>query len=70
MFTNYSQTYAAAILTLAGLIVSVLAAFGIDLFSTDEVSFIIGSAANLIGIIWAIFHRKSKGDVTVLGRRK
>jgi hypothetical protein len=68
MFINYSQTYASAILSLSGLIVAILAAFNVSVLPQD-VEFLLGMVVNLVGVIWTIYHRKSKGDITALGKR-
>lgn len=68
MFTNYSQTYASAITTLAGLIVSMLSLRGISILPYD-VEFLLGMVVNFIGIVWTIYHRYQKGDVTLVGKR-
>jgi hypothetical protein len=70
MFTNYSQTYAAAIVTFAGLVTTLLAAFNITFIGSQDVEFILGLVVNLVGIIWTITHRNKQGDVTILGFRK
>lgn len=69
MFKDYSQTYASAIVSLAGLISSVLVMFHVNIAQAD-IQFVGGLLVNLIGIIWTLYHRKSKGDITVLGARK
>lgn len=68
MFTNYSQTYAAAITTLVGLVVSFLASRGITIIPADP-EFAVGVLINLGGIIWTLTHRVNKGDITALGKR-
>ncbi len=70
MFTNYSQTYTSAITSVAGLIVTVLAAFGIDLIGQQDIQFLAGLLVNLGGVVWTLIHRVKKGDVTPLGFRK
>lgn len=67
MFTNYSQTYASAILTLAGTLGLFLNKYGI---TNSDIELVLSSIATLGGIIWTLTHRKSKGDVSVLGFRK
>lgn len=68
LFKNYSETYSAGILSLAGLIASVLVLFHINIAQAD-IQFILGLIANLTGVIWSLYHRKSKGDINVLGKR-
>ena len=69
MFTNYSQTYASAITTLAGLVVSLGAVYGYT-FLAPQIEFVLGVCLNFGGIIWAVLHRNSKGDVNIVGFRK
>jgi hypothetical protein len=70
MFQNYSQTYAAAITAIVGLLFSAAAAFGFNLpFTSDEATFIIGQIVNLGGIAWVIIHRQMKGDLNAVGGR-
>ncbi len=69
MFENYSQTYASQILAVAGMITAATAAFGHS-FATPEVQFVLGSAVNIAGIVWALLHRHAQGDVSVAGVRK
>jgi len=68
MFTNYSQTYASQITALAGFVVVASNTFGWGVDNGSAV-FFLGVLANLGGIIWALYHRKSKGDITVSGKR-
>ena len=73
MFQNYSQTYAANITIAVGFLLpfinNLLAKYGIQ-FASNDVVFVVGEVLNAGGIIWAIVHRLSKGDVTPLGVRK
>lgn len=69
MFKDYSQTYAAQITSLVGLIAAALPVFGISI-AAPQLQFLVGLALNVGGVIWAIKHRNSRGDVTPLGRRK
>lgn len=69
MFTNYSQTYAATITTVAGFIILVIGKFNTGL-SQSDIELGIGVLVSLGGIIWQVVHRHSKGDVTVVGSRK
>ena len=69
MFTNYSQTYASAITALAGVAVTILALFGVSVVDSD-IELVVGVLVNLGGIIWNLYHRASKGDLTVGGFRK
>ena len=69
MFQNYSQTYASQIMVLTCFIVLVGQQLGYSFLSTD-VEFLIGALLNVGGIIWALYHRYTKGDVTVGGARK
>lgn len=66
MFQNYSQTFASQILALAGFVVLGAKSFGYD-WAQEEVIFVLGLLANIGGIVWALVHRHSKGDVTVVG---
>lgn len=68
MFTNYSQTYAAAVVTAAGLLVTVLSMFHVTVLPQD-IEFVLGLLINFGGVIWTLVHRNKKGDVTPLGRR-
>lgn len=68
LFVDYSQTYAANILSVAGLLVVILGMFHVNIVSTD-LQFILGLVVNLIGNAWALYHRYKKGDVTPLGSR-
>lgn len=70
IFQNYSQTYAAAITTLVGMVTSVMAIFGWDFVGNADIQFVAGTVANFVGIVWAIVHRNRQGDVTVAGFRK
>lgn len=69
MFKNYSQTYAAAITSLAGIIVVGLKLAGVE-FAEKDIIFGLGVLANAGGVFWVIFHRLSKGNITVAGFRK
>ena len=69
MFTNYSQTYAAGITALVGLIVAIFAAFKVSVIP-DDIQFIVGLLVNLGGVVWTLWHRLSKGDIKVSGSRK
>lgn len=69
MFQNYSQTYAAAITALAGVLVSVLALFHITLLEPN-VELVLGNIVTLGGLVWQIAHRYEQGGVTPLGARK
>lgn len=68
MFTNYSQTYAAAITQVAGLVLLALRSFGVDILPQD-LEIILGSVVGAIGFIWQIVQRFRKGGVTVTGVR-
>ncbi len=69
MFQNYSQTYAAAITALVGVVVMVLGLFHINVVASD-LELALGSIVNLVGIIWVMVNRYRKGDVTPLGSKK
>lgn len=69
MFTNYSVTFAASIVSVAGLLASVLAVFGYSIPS-GELQFIIGNVVNVVGIIVVLYRRWKQGDVNILGARK
>lgn len=69
MFTNYSQTYAAAITTFVGFAVIVLKNFNVDILPAD-LQLLVGSAVTLFGLIWQLAHRFSKGGVGLGGVRK
>ena len=67
MFTNYSQTYAATITTFAGLIGLFVNKFG---YTNSDVELALSASFSLVGIIWQLVHRHSKGDVSPLGVKK
>lgn len=69
MFQNYSQTYSANIVALAGFAVIFARAFGLEVAESDLI-FLFGLLANLGGVVWALYHRFSKGDITPVGARK
>jgi hypothetical protein len=69
MFQNFSQTYASQITAAVGFIIVGTRAVGWDISEGDLV-FAIGALMNFGGIIWALYHRFSRGDVTVGGLRK
>lgn len=69
MFQNYSVTFAASIVSVSGLLASVLAVFGYSITST-ELQFVIGNVANVAGIIVVLYRRYKAGGVTPLGARK
>lgn len=70
MFKNYSQTYSAAIVSLAGVLVLFAKMAGLPIAENDVV-FLLGTLANFGGIIWVMYHRSSRGDIAnLLGKRK
>lgn len=69
MFRNYSQTYATQILALAGLLAMLGHSLGWEIAEGDAV-FVIGATADVVGIVWALIHRHSKGDVELGGARR
>lgn len=69
MFENYSQTYAAGITSLAGVLVLVLSHYNVTI-SSEQISFVIGSLLNAGGVVWALAHRHAQGGVTPLGARR
>jgi len=69
MFKNYSQTFSAGILSLAGIIVVGLKLAGVEV-AEKEIVFALGALANAVGVLWVLFHRFSKGTITPLGKRK
>ena len=69
MFQNYSQTYASQILALAGFIEIIGNQFGWS-WAESDILLVLGVAANIGGIIWALTHRASQGDINPLGVRK
>lgn len=68
MFTNYSQTYAAAIATYVPIIVLILGKFGVSI-AESELTMIVSSIIASVGFIWQIVHRWSKGGVSILGKK-
>ena len=66
MFSNYSQTYSASIVTIAGFIAVLLSKYGV---SQSDVELILGTVVSSFGIIWQLYHRYSKGGVSTLGIR-
>lgn len=69
IFKDYSQTYAANLTALAGMIAAALPVFGISI-AAPQLQFLLGLGLNIVGVIWAIKHRHGKGDINVLGARK
>lgn len=69
IFTNYSQTYAAAIATMVGFLAMILAMFGVEL-ADAQIQFVAGTFLNFFGIVWQVAQRYRKGDVTTGGFRK
>lgn len=69
MFTNYSQTYSAGILSLAGVVVLLGRSFGVE-FAEQDLVFALGALANAGGVVWVLIHRFAKKDITAVGRRK
>lgn len=69
MFQNYSETYSAAIVSLAGVLVLFARMFDLPIVESDIV-FILGALANLGGILWVMAHRLNKEDITIIGARK
>lgn len=67
MFTNYSQTYAAIITTIAGLAGVYVNKFG---WTNSDIEMILSTIVCAVGVVWQIVHRQAKGDVTPLGFRK
>lgn len=66
MFTNYSQTYAAAIATYAPIAVLILGKFGITILQADFI--VIASAiVASVGFLWQIIHRYLQGGVNIVG---
>jgi hypothetical protein len=68
IFKDYSQTYAADITALAGMIAAAMPVFGIEV-PAPRLQFLIGLALNLGGVIWALKHRYNQGDITPFGKR-
>ena len=56
MFKNYSQTYSAAIVSLAGVLVLFAKMAGLPIAENDVV-FLLGTLAKFGGIIWVMYHR-------------
>jgi hypothetical protein len=69
MFQNYSQTYASQILVVAGFVTLLGKQFGWA-WAEGDIAFTLGAIANFAGVVWALVHRYSQGDVTPLGGRK
>lgn len=69
MFTAYSTTYASQIAVLAGSVVVFARLFGFD-FAEQDIVFATATLANFGGILWTLYQRYLKGDVTVGGFRK
>lgn len=67
-FKTYSQTYSAAILSLSGILVLFARMADLPMVESDIV-FMLGVLANFGGIIWTMFHRFSKGNISPLGKR-
>lgn len=65
--TNYSQTYAATITTIVGFIGLYLNKFGV---SNSDLEMVASTVVSLVGVIWQLYHRYSKGGITPLGMRK
>lgn len=63
---NYSQTYAATITTVAGLIGVYVSKFG---WTESDVELVISTIVCVVGVVWQLVHRYKKGGVTPLGRR-
>ena len=68
MFENYSQIYAAQILTIAGLAEIIGNSFGWS-FTTNDYLFVLGLTANMVGIVWTLVNRYKQGGVTLIGTR-
>lgn len=66
---NYSQVYAASIVTYAPLIVLLLGRFGIQALESDVI-LVLSTIISTAGIIWQLSHRHSEGDITKLGFKK
>ena len=69
MFTNYSQTFAAGITTIAGFAILLSNHLGLG-FAEGDIVYLLGVLANAGGVIWALYHRFSKGDVGLGGFKK
>ena len=70
IFQNYSQTYAANITAVTGMVAALLAVFGIDIIGETQIQFVVGTVLNFGGLIWSLVQRYKRGDVTVGGFRK
>lgn len=66
---NYSQTYAASLVTFAPIVVMILGKFGVNILETDFVT-IAGSIISAVGFIWQLVHRYNQGGVKITGGRK
>jgi hypothetical protein len=69
MFKNYSSEYAANIAALAGFAVLIARMFGVEVTENDAV-FAIGVLINVCGILYNLYMRVQRGDITAFGRRK
>ncbi len=66
MFENYSQTYAATITTVAGVLGLYLNKFG---WANSDVELVLSSLVCVGGLIWQFVHRFKKGGITPLGKK-
>lgn len=69
MFTNYSETYAAAIATFAPIIVILLSGFNI-VIPTSELIVFISAGVSFVGFVWQLFSRYQKGGINIIGARR
>lgn len=64
---DYSQTYAATLTILAGILGNYLNKYG---FSNSDIGMTLSTVVTLGGIVWQLYHRYLKGDITPMGMRK
>jgi len=65
--TNFSQTQLSNFATVAGLLVLVLSKMGVNIFSTEQLTFIIGAVWSIGWTVYNYIQRYQKGDITLGG---
>jgi len=65
-----SQTQLSNFATVAGLLVIVLSKMGVNIFSTEQLTFIIGAVWSIGWSVYNYIQRYNKGDLTLGGIKK
>lgn len=69
MESTYSTTQSTNLLSIAGVVVIILARFNLNIEAQD-VATLFGAVATGVGIVMNWYHRYQKGDLTLGGFRK